>query len=126
MLRRNPLFIVALALLLALAPLGAIGVQTAHAETVVWDDGPPKGVVGADGIRCIGTASAGGHTYTSVKYVGADAGEMSSDPQRERNWQRSQCEWEQRQLIGGVPGWFKYRHGIDIDPASVRVTIEPL
>jgi len=117
--------------LLGLAVLAALWVLVctpAHAETVIWDEasdgGVPKGVVGNDGIRCIATATAGGDTYTAIRYIGADADEMASNPDRERNWQAEHCRWINSQEVGGVRGWFKWTKGIDIDPSIIKVTIE--
>lgn len=124
---RHPLLFVLMALLLVLAPYSGLAtVNVAHAETIVLDEGPPKGVVGQDGIRCIGTASAGGHTVTLVQYIGADGDEMANNPDRERSWQSNYCEWAQRQTVGGVPGVFRFKYGIDIDPNDVKVSTERL
>ena len=116
--------------LLAITGLLALSLAPtiAHAETVVWDEasdgGIPKGVVGSDGVRCIGEATAGGTTYRAIRYIGADADEMASDPGRERAWQVEHCRWINSQEVGGVRGWFKWQRGIDIDPSIIKITVE--
>jgi len=116
------LFAILALLVLMMAP------TVAHAELVVWDEaedgGVPKGVVGHDGVRCIGEATAGGTTYRAIRYIGADAEEMSSNPTRERNWQVEHCRWINSQDVGGVRGWFRWQRGIDIDPSTIKITVE--
>lgn len=79
-------------------------VTPVHAETVVWDEaadgGVPKGVVGNDGIRCTAESTDGEHTYRTIFYIGADAGEMATDPLRERRWQKEHCQNHSELLHG--------------------------
>lgn len=95
---------------------------THAAETVVWDEatdgGVPKGVVGADGIRCTGMSTNGDVTYINHGYIGADAEEMASDPRREQSWQANQCRWLQELQHG----WFWDRRGSPHQP--VKITVE--
>lgn len=85
-------------------------------ETTVID--PPKGVVGYDGIQCVGEATQGGYSHRIVTYVGADAGEMSSNPDRERAWQIDQCRSDLELMMGF---WFG-RRGVTFDPGNLKVT----
>jgi hypothetical protein len=68
-------------------------------ELVVWDEaeevGVPKGIIGNDGIRCIGESTNGDVTYRSITYIGADGDEMAADPSRERAWQAGHCRFMQ-------------------------------
>lgn len=92
-------------------------------EDAVIDEGPPKGVVGADGIACHGEASQDGHSLKYTNYVGADADRMSADPQGERAWQAAHCSWL---LAEGMSGWFRYQHGVELDVTRIRMTIRRL
>lgn len=69
--------------------------DSAYADSFVSDPGAPtKGVVGHHGIRCIGEASAEGHSLRYVIYVGADEDEAptgGSISAREKSWQESYC-----------------------------------
>lgn len=94
-----------------------------YAESASFDPGPPKGVVGQDGIACTGTASQDGNTLKYTVYIGADGDEMASNPSREREWQRSYCRWALEQDMGG---WFKYQWGQDLKPESIQVSIRGL
>jgi hypothetical protein len=96
---------------------------TAHAEEASFDPGPPKGVVGQDGVACVGKASQDGHSLTYTVYVGADEGEMSSNPSRERSWQSNYCQWALEQDMGG---WFKYQWGVSLDPSNIKVSVRRL
>lgn len=109
--------LIAALFILALLP------ATASAETVVWDDGPPKGVVGYDGIACIAEGTFGGTTYRNVTYFGADAGWMATQPQREQAWQMNQCDEKGRLQVAN---WFKYQRGMDIDRGAVTITVRRL
>lgn len=97
--------------------------QTVHAEEATFDPGPPKGVVGQDGIACTGKATQDGHTLTYTVYIGADGDEMSSNPERERRWQNAYCAYALEQDMGG---WFKYQWGVTLDPGSIKTTIRRL
>lgn len=99
------------------------GGMTVASETVTIDVGAPKGVEGADGIRCTGRASAGGYTLVYTNYVGADAGEMASNPDRERAWQTAHCHYL---LENHMAGWFLYQHDIHLDTEQIKVTIDRL
>ena len=81
----------------------------AHAESYVIDSGPQKGVVGYDGIRCIGEATYQGHSFRYVVYVGADADEMSGNPARERAWQESECRYSlmSETSYGSMVNWIR-------------------
>ena len=72
----------------------SMAVPVAHAESYVSDMGPPKGVVGHGGIRCVGEAAADGHTFRLVMYFGANG-----DMNRERAWQASRCESKMRAAV---------------------------
>jgi hypothetical protein len=78
-----------------LAVLLALTVTPAYADDFIWDaaedGGVPKGVVGYDGLQCVGEATQDGHHVKLTNYVGADAGWMSSQPDRERAWQQAEC-----------------------------------
>src|SRR5688500_15337217 len=64
----------------------------AHAESYVSAPEMPKGMDG--GIRCIGEASADGHSLRMVMYFGANG-----DVERERAWQASRCEAKMRRAV---------------------------
>jgi hypothetical protein len=97
---------------------------TVYADEVTIDVGvPTKGVAGNDGIACTGKATQDGHTLTYTNYVGADAGEMSSNPDKERSWQSDYCRWMLEQDMGG---WFKYQHNVTLDPSNIKITIRRL
>lgn len=116
-------FALALALLCSLL----VAPMAVSAEVYEWDAadtvGMPKGVAGADGIRCHGEATQDGHTYKYTNYVGADADEMSSDSARERAWQTSFCR---HILETDMSRWFLYAHGITLDTSNIRMTIQRL
>lgn len=86
---------------------------------VVIDLGPPKGVVGADGVRCVGTVTQGGVTLKQVEYSGVDADEYGKDAEREKQWSRDNCKW---QLEQGMAGYFKWTLGQELDVSQIRVT----
>lgn len=94
----------------------------AYAETITWDEaedgGIPKGVVGYDGIRCIGESTNGDLTYRNIGYIGADAGEMSDNPKRESAWQSEHCSSMQELQHG----WFWDKRGLPHQP--VKITIQ--
>jgi hypothetical protein len=108
-------YLAILAVLLALVLMPTV----ASAETFEWDPGPPKGVVGHDGIACYGEASQGGHTAKLTNYVGADAGWMSSQPDRERAWQQAECRSMMESHLALV---FTWKWNVDLDLANVRVS----
>jgi hypothetical protein len=94
---------------------------TVYADTTEsWDPGPPKGVVGSDGIRCNGVAAQDGVSYDYTNYVGADAGEMAAG--RERTWQQTYCRWVLEQDMGR----FFDMHGVKLDPSRIKMTIQRL
>jgi hypothetical protein len=66
----------------------------ASAESYVSDMGPPKGVAGHGGVKCVGEASGDGHTFKLVMYFGANGPEA-----RERAWQASRCESKMRAAV---------------------------
>lgn len=101
----------------------ALTAPIAYADSATFDPGPPKGVVGQDGIACTGKATQDGHTLTYTVYIGADGDEMSSNPSRERAWQADYCQWALEQ---DMSGWFKYQWGVELDPGSIKVTIKRL
>jgi hypothetical protein len=72
----------------------SMAVPVASAESYVSDMGPPKGVVGHGGIRCVGEAAGDGHTFRLVMYFGANG-----DMDRERAWQASRCESKMRAAV---------------------------
>lgn len=104
--------IMLLTLVLAFAPVKV------YAEDAVWEAPMPKGM--SNGIRCIGYAEAGGHSYKDINYVGFDADEPVEE---ERAWQAAACDRFARE---DVARYFLYHHGITIDPAIVVVTMERL
>jgi hypothetical protein len=112
----------ALVLLVLLASLLA-PTQPAHADSATFDPGPPKGVVGADGIACTGRATQDGHTLTYTVYIGADADEMSSNPTRERSWQAEYCTWA---LSQDMSGWYLNQWSVTLDPTNIRVSTKHL
>jgi hypothetical protein len=71
-----------------------LAVPVAHAESYVSEPEVPKGVAGHGGIRCVGEASADGHTFRLVMYFGANGPEA-----RERAWQASRCESKMRAAV---------------------------
>lgn len=91
-------------------------------EVITWDEaedgGIPKGVVGADGIRCIGVSTNGELTYRNIGYIGADAGEMADNPVREQAWQREHCQNMQELQHG----WFWDKRGLPHQ--AVKITIQ--
>lgn len=124
--RRFGLLMALFALALLMSGIGNVIAGTAklaHAEEASFDPGPPKGVVGQDGIACMGKASQGGHTLTYTVYIGADGDEMSSNPDRERSWQSNYCQWALEQDMGG---WFKYQWGVTLDPGNIKTSIRRL
>jgi hypothetical protein len=66
----------------------------ASAESYVSEPEVPKGVAGHGGVKCIGEASADGHTFRLVMYFGANG-----DMNRERAWQASRCESKMRAAV---------------------------
>jgi hypothetical protein len=82
-------FAVFLSLLVA-----SMAVPVASAESFTSDMGPPKGVAGHGGIRCVGEASGDGHTFRLVMYFGANGPEA-----REQAWQASRCESKMRRAV---------------------------
>lgn len=100
------------------------GSQPAYAETYEWDAagdgvGIPKGVAGADGIACYGEASYQGNTVKLTNYIGADAGLMAEQPNRERAWQQAECQRIMRADIALV---FSWRWGVTL-PADVPISV---
>lgn len=97
-------FLVSLILALALFTPGL-----AHAESFVVERPAPKGVVGFDGVKCIGEADYNGNHYRFVAYEGADADEMASDSGRERKWQENSCRriLYNDQVYGSMATWIK-------------------
>jgi hypothetical protein len=95
-------------------PVGGFGTR----ETVVIDEGPPKGVIGF-GVQCIGTLTHGDTTLRQVEYSGMDDAEYAKDAAREEAWSRDNCKW---QLEQGMAGWFKWQRGVDIDVSRIKVT----
>jgi hypothetical protein len=93
----------------------------AYADSATIDPGPPKGVVGNDGIACTGKATQDGHTLTYTNYIGADREEMASDPTRERTWQTDYCQWMLAQDMGG---WYRNQWGVTLDPSAIKITIK--
>ena len=78
---------------------------TAYAEDAEWRSDPPKqGLAGFS--LCTGEASAEGHHYKNVNYIDNEI--------------IGNCD---RYAKHDVALWFLYRHGITIDPASVKVTV---
>ena len=118
--RRFSLALLAFVALLCIVPLS---VPRAHADSATFDPGPPKGVVGNDGIACTGRATQEGHTLTYVVYIGADREEMSSNPTRERSWQASYCQWALEHDMGG---YFKYQYSVTLDPTNIKVSTKRL
>jgi hypothetical protein len=114
-----------LANMTAMAVIGGMGQSgmTAYAEEASFDPGPPKGVVGQDGIACVGKASQGGNSLTYTVYIGADGDEMRDRPDRERSWQTDYCHWALEQ---DMSGWFKYQWDTALDPSNIKVTIKRL
>jgi hypothetical protein len=98
-------------------------VPLAHADSATFDPGPPKGVVGNDGIACTGRATQDGHTLTYTVYIGADREEMASNPTRERTWQDDYCAWA---LAQDMSGWFMVQHGITLDTTNIHITTKRL
>jgi hypothetical protein len=78
--------------LLATAALMNPGAIPAHAESYTAEHGAPKGVIGHDGVKCIGEASYQGNSYRYVVWIGADAEEMASGSDAERAWQENDCK----------------------------------
>jgi hypothetical protein len=72
----------------------SMAVPVVHAESYVSDMGPPKGVAGHGGIRCIGEAAGDGHTFKMVMYFGANG-----PAEREQAWQASRCESKMRRAV---------------------------
>lgn len=95
-------------------------ITVSFADTETWDPGPPKGVVGNDGIRCHGEVTQDGHTYVYTNYVGADADEPTD---REHAWQRSYCQWILEQ---DMSRYFLVQHNLILDTSKIRVTITRL
>jgi hypothetical protein len=116
---RHALLVVFLALL-CIVPLP---VPVAHADSATFDPGPPKGVVGADGIACTGRATQDGHTLTYTVYIGADGDEMASRPDRERAWQADYCQWA---LSQDMSGWYRYQWNVQLDPTNIHVSTKHL
>src|SRR5687768_12539305 len=85
-----------LAFLLAFGSGAVLHVPVASAETFVIDQGPPKGVVGYDGIRCTGEYERDGNTYRYVMYFGADEHEAQES---ERSWQESRCHQKMQRVM---------------------------
>lgn len=121
--------------------------DSAHAESYVSDMGPPKGVEGHGGIRCVGEASGDGHDFRLVMYFGANGPEA-----RERAWQEARCETKMRRVVvawaataydgryclkwfptsriaghNEDPDLYCYRKpAVKIDPNDVKVRVERL
>lgn len=96
-------------------PSPALQVTKAYADDVTYEEGAPK--QGYSGfLRCEGYAKAGGDSYTNIYYEGFDADQPVAS---ERKWQISECDMVARR---SVVGYFKYTKGVDIDPASVKVS----
>lgn len=93
---------------------------TTYAHDRSWDDGPPKGVVGQDGVACEYTASYAGHSYHAVEYIGADAGMMASDPKREMAWQESECH--KYAYEGGIR-FFLWHENMVVTADQLTVTV---
>ena len=92
--------------LIAIVALLAVSVTPAYAEDREWVSDPPKqGVAGFH--LCIGEAEAGGHSYRNVNYIDSTI--------------VGNCDRYARE---DVARYFRFRHGIEIDPASVRVTVQ--
>jgi hypothetical protein len=91
-----------------------------HADDYTSDEGPPKGVIGYDGIQCIGETTQQGHHLKIITYVGADAGEMATNPERERAWQKEHCQYIQNLMMGY---WFSNR-GLQVDTTQIHLTIK--
>lgn len=101
-------------LLLAMLALYSATATPVSAESFVIEHPAPKGVVGNDGIKCIGEASHNGNSYRYVAWVGADADEMASDhPDTERTWQMNDCKRSlyDPNVFGSMAMWI--RHGYD-------------
>ena len=92
----------------------------AFAHDRTWDDGPPKGVAGYDGVACSYTATYQGHTYNAVEYIGADAGMMATDPKRERAWQESECH---KYANEGVVRFFLWHENMVVTADQISITI---
>lgn len=139
--------VAALALVASSGVVPALPTETAHADSFTIDPGAPKGVIGYDGIRCIGEADAGGHHFRYVAYVGADGDEPADS---EHAWQASECNrilkvdmvrwaatpyngeycllWHPDARNPGIdepPDLYCYRKpAVHLDPASIKVTIQ--
>jgi hypothetical protein len=87
-------------------------------DTVVIDEGPPKGVIGF-GVRCEGVVTQGGVTLRQVEYSGMDDAEYGKDAAREEQWSRDNCKW---QLEQGMAGYFRWTLGQELDVSRIRVT----
>lgn len=115
-----PRFIVAAVLAVVLC---GVPVNVYADSTTVIDVGAPKGVIGYDGIQCTGQATQDGYTLVYTNYVGADAGQMATNPQSERQWQLADCRW---MLERDMSGWFLYRHGITLDTQNILLRAKQL
>jgi hypothetical protein len=107
-----------LLLVLGLLILALMPPTVASAEATAWEAPRPKGVEG--GLRCTGSVTAHGHTHRDVNYVAPHFDTSGSETPEAA---RANCDRFARQ---DVVRFFKFYHGIDLDPALVRVTMEPL
>jgi hypothetical protein len=80
----------------------------AHASDREWASDPPK--QGTAGFHlCTGHAEAGGHSYRNTNYIDDEI--------------LGNCDRYAREDV--VRG-FKFMYGIDLNPASVKVTLQPV
>jgi len=90
---------------LAIAALLIVSATPAYADGRDWKSDPPK--QGTDGFSlCTGYAQAGGHSYRNTNYIDNEI--------------LANCDRYAREDV--VRG-FKFMHGIELDPAAVKVTI---
>lgn len=92
-------------------------------EDAVIDDGPPKGVVGADGMSCTGRAAQDGHTLKTTTYTGVDGDEWANHNDSQRTWREDNCKW---QLEQNMSGWFLHRHNVILDVSRIKITYKEL
>ena len=90
---------------LAIAALLLVSATPAYADSREWKSDPPK--QGEAGFSlCTGYAQAGGHSYKNTNYIDNEI--------------LANCDRYAREDV--VRG-FRFMYGIELDPASVKVTV---